>query len=116
MLKMIKYILWLVVITALVLGFDLVMVQVPLEAPGLKQAQNFYVDFRTRILGLTGDYADRKADEIETVIDKSTTPPAEPMSDSRRYLYVDDNGALQFADSLQQVPIKYRQDAQPLAE
>ncbi len=119
MLKLVKYFLWMIVLVALTIGFDRFMVVVPLEAPGLKQTQQFYVDFRARILRLFPEQGKKMqpVDVIEAVIEKKIAPIAEKAKKTgQRYLYVDGSGTLQFADSLQQVPKKYRQDAQPLAE
>ena len=116
MLKLLKYFLWLIVIVALTVGFDQLMVQLPLQSPGLKQTQQFYIDFRTRFTGLLKQDATLKPDAIEAVIEKTTTAPIQPTQKSSRYLYVDESGTLQFADSLQQVPSQYREEAQPLAE
>ncbi len=116
MLKLLKYFLWVVVLLALSLGFDQLMVKLPLHAPGLSQTQQFYVDFRSRLLGLVGGDPSSPSDAIEAVIEKSATVPEPSAKKSNRYLYVDKSGTLQFADSLQQVPSQYRHDAQPLAE
>jgi len=119
MLKLVKYFLWLVVLVALTLGFDRVMVLVPLDAPGLKQTQQFYVDFRTRIIRLFPEQSEKNqpVDAIEAVIEKKIAPiAAKAKKAGQRYLYVDGSGTLQFADNLQKVPEKYRQEAQPLAE
>ena len=116
MLKLLKYFLWLIVILALTGGFDQLMIKLPLDAPGLKQGQQFYVDFRTRLLGFTGGDVSSPPDAIEAVIEQTTTAPVQSSNKPNRYLYVDASGTLQFADSLQQVPSQYRQDAQPLAE
>ena len=116
MLKLIKYFLWIVVLLALTLGFDQLMLKLPLHAPGLKQIQVFYIDFRTRLFGLVRSDTDQKPASIEAVIEKTTPTPKQSAQEPKRYLYVDASGTLQFADSLQQVPSQYRQDAQPLAE
>lgn len=116
MLKLFKYFLWLVVIAALMIGFDRLMVLVPLKAPGLSETQVFYTDFRSRLFNLFGENQRTQQDKIEKVIEKSAKLDPQTMKKTTRYLYVDDNGALQFADSLQQVPFKYRHNAQPLAE
>ena len=115
MLKLLKYFLWVVVILALVVGFDQLMVKLPLHAPGLKQTQLFYLDFRTRLGGLVKKDSPQ-SDVIEAMIEKRATAPVQSTNKSNRYLYVDSSGTLQFADSLQQVPSRYRQEAQPLAE
>ena len=114
MLKLIKYFLWLVVILALSLGFDQLMIQLPLHGPGLKQTQEFYVDFRSRLIGLLNG-STAAADPIDAVI-SAKARPAKTKPANRRYLYVDAAGNLQFADSLQQVPTRFRDSAQPMAE
>ncbi|MBN1958971.1 MAG: hypothetical protein JXQ81_12165 [Desulfuromonadales bacterium] len=116
MLTLFKYFLWLVVIMALTIGFDRLMVLTPLNAPGLKETQIFYTDLRARVLKLFGARPETTKDDIENVIEQSTAAGQKVPVKTTRYLYVDDSGALQFADSLQQVPFKYRQNAQPLAE
>jgi hypothetical protein len=118
MLKLFKYFLWLVVLVALTVGFDQLMVRVPLETPGMKQVQQFYVDFRSRLIQLfpQQNQPPQPVDVIEAVIKKKADPSTGSAKKSGRYLYVDGSGTLQFADSLQQVPQKYRKDAQPLAE
>lgn len=116
MLKLLKYCLWIIVILVLTIGFDQLMVRLPMTAPGLKQTQIFYIDFRARILKLSGRKVQPEEDMIEKVIEKSSKVESKTSTKPIRYLYVDDQGTLQFADSLQQVPIKYRQKAQPLAE
>ncbi|MCK5826637.1 MAG: hypothetical protein KAG93_06345 [Desulfuromusa sp.] len=116
MLRLFKYFLWVVVIVALSVGFDQLMLRVPLHAPGLNQTQQFYVDFRTRLLGLFRTKTKSPPDVIEAVIKKATALSVPATKKPSRYLYVDGNGILQFADSLQQVPRQYRQEAQPIAE
>ena len=117
MLKLLKYFLWIVVLLALALGFDQIMLKSSLSAPGLEQTQRFYVDFRTRLLGLIGDKANsQQATSIDAVIEQTAIVPPKIDKKSNRYLYVDQSGTLQFADNLQQVPSQYRQEAQPLAE
>ena len=116
MLRLLKYFLWVVVVLALTLGFDQLMIELRLHAPGLKQTQRFYVDFRTRLVELIKGDTDPPPDIIEAVIEKTATAPKPTAKKNSRYLYVDGAGTLQFADSLQQVPSQYRQDAQPLAE
>ena len=116
MLKLFKYFLWIVVLLTLTVGFDQLMIRLPLHAPGLKQTQQFYVDFRTRLAGIFGTEAKPQPDVIEAVINKASSPSATPTKKTGQYFYVDGNGDLQFADSLQQVPSQYRQKAQPLAK
>ena len=116
MLRLLKYFLWVVVVLALTLGFDQLMIELRLHTPGLKQTQQFYVDFRTRLVELLKGDTSPQPDIIKAVIEKTATAPKPAAKKTSRYLYVDGAGTLQFADSLQQVPSQYRQDAQPLAE
>lgn len=118
MLKIGKYFLWVVVTLVLAGALDQALVRMPLAIPGLQQTQAFYIDFRSRLLGLvTGTATVAPLPEsIDAVIERSTAPVVAPVVKSKRYLYVDTNGTLQFADSFEQVPAKYRQVAQPLAE
>ena len=118
MLKLVKYLLWILVLLALCLGLDQLLLRTPLDAPGLAQTQRFYVDFRQRLIRLFfAERAQQPGASIEGLIEE--TAPAEsvqPGPPGNRYLYVDDDGVLQFADSLQQVPARYRESAQPLAD
>ena len=87
-----------------------------MEVPVLQQSQTFYLDFRTRLLNLVSNKSDTTPKTIDAVIEQTAKPKSAPSEQLTRYLYVDDSGTLQFADSLQQVPAKYRNEAQPLAE
>ena len=118
MLKFAKYLLWILVLLAIGLGLDQMLTRVPLTAPGLVQTQRFYIDFRQRLghLFFAGSAPEVPA-TIEGLIDRSTPEPAPGANPSgSRYLYVDGDGVLQFADSLQQVPVRYRDSAQPLVD
>ena len=118
MFKMLKLFAWIVFPTLLLLAADQFLVRVPLSLPGATQAQTFYVDFRGRLLDLIGVKQGKPGSgkSIEGVIEATTQAPKEKKSVPQRYLYVDENGALQFADSLSLVPAKYRETAQPLAD
>ena len=116
MFKLFKYTLGFVVILILSIGFDQIMTKTPLNTPGLKESQTFYVDFRARFIGLFVSGSHKPKNTIENVIEKSTQRTPVTKSQPTRYLYVDDNGVLQFADSLKSVPLKYQNDAQPLAD
>lgn len=118
MLKLLKLFAWLVFCLVVLVGVDQLLVRVPLIVPGVQQAQVFYVDFRARLFGLVGidAVANVPGKSIEQVIEATREVPAIKADVEQRYLYVDDSGALQFADSLKQVPARYRSNAQPLAE
>jgi len=114
MFKLLRMLVWLVLVLAVFAGIDQFLLRVPLEAPGLHQVQKFYVDFRGRLFSLAG--IGRQNKSVEQVIESTVPSRTEPVKKGGRYLYVDKDGALQFADSLEEVPPRYRKDAQPLAE
>lgn len=116
MFKLFKYTLGLVAILILAIGFDQIMIKSPFSTPGLKESQLFYVDFRARFIGLFISDSHKPKDTIENVIEKSTQQMPVPTSQAKRYLYVDRNGVLQFAESLKSVPLEYQKDAQTLAD
>jgi len=115
MLKLLRMLLWLILVLVVVGGLDQFLVRVPLETQGLSPVQTFYVDFRSRLLGLVGIETAAEPASIEQVIEATSAAPQQNKK-SQRYLYVDAAGELQFADSLAQVPLKFRKSAQPLAE
>jgi hypothetical protein len=106
---MIRMILWMMVAVAVMLAGDWLLMQRTFDAPGLHQGQRFYRDFRTRLLNLNSPTQDPigQAIEAETTPGQGTSTP--------RFLYVDRDGELHFADHLEQVPEAYRQSAQSLA-
>ncbi len=87
-----KVLLWMAVVAALLIAADQAMVRLP-GPPG--EARQGYLDLRSDLLGGAVD-----------------APQA--ASPSPRYVYVDADGDLHFADSLQEVPSVYRSEAQRL--
>ncbi len=135
MFNLFRYFLWLVVICAMALGFDQLMMSFPQTTPGLVETQKFYVDFRQRLTNLILDHKNppatipptaqrsqpklpaktaEQADSIASVITK--TAVSKVKESANRYLYVDGQGDLQFADHLEQIPKRYRDSAQALAK
>jgi len=120
MFKMTRWFIWGLFSLLLLTAIDQVLLRVDLPVPGYSEVHEFYVDFRSRLLGLTGNdsvgriiTAKKKSlDSVRSSVTTTTTPAVK----TPRYLYVDSEGALQFVDSLEQVPLQYRRDAQPLAE
>ncbi|MFO7576852.1 MAG: hypothetical protein R6W66_03905 [Pelovirga sp.] len=106
---MIRMILWLMVAVAVTLAGDWLLMQRTFEVPGLHQGQRFYRDFRTRLLNLNSS----PRDPIGQAIEAQSAP--EQRTSTPRFLYVDRDGELHFADHLEQIPAAYRQTAQPLA-
>lgn len=113
MFKLLKLLIWIGVFVGFALAVDQLLVKRPLSAPGVKQFQVFYVDFRTRLLTL---FNQQSAPSIEELIQQSPTKQERSAASQRRHLYVDDQGVIHFADSLTEVPPAYRQGAQPLEE
>ena len=115
MFKLLRMFFWLVLVLVVLAGLDQFLVRVPLDAPGLSHTQTFYNDFRSRLLGLAGVKAVPAVTSIDEVIEASgsVTKVGQKV---RRYLYADESGGLQFVDSLEQVPARFRSVAQPLTE
>lgn len=113
---MIRIVRWLVLLVLTLVVFaalDQALVRVPMKLPVLEQFQEFYVDFRGRLLGLVE--TQKKKPSIEQVIETTEKTAAVPEKESApRYLYVDETGALQFANSLKEVPLKFRKEAKPM--
>lgn len=116
MFKMFKYILMLIVVLLLAISFDQVMMRSSINVPGARAGQQFYVDFRTRLIRLLTPATNKATNSIEKVIETSTHQTPQSSAPAQRYLYVDPHGVLQFADSLQDVPPEFRKEAQPLAD
>lgn len=119
MFKITRWFIWGLFSLLLLTAIDQIMLRADLPIPGYVEIREFYVDFRSRLLGLTGN------DPVARTITTNRQKPAgsKPSNSSGpatkvplRYLYVDTDGALQFADSLDQVPLQYRRDAQPLSD
>ncbi|RME35456.1 MAG: hypothetical protein D6794_09550 [Deltaproteobacteria bacterium] len=114
--KLRRFLLWSLVFLVLLAACDQVLVRLPAGDGALAVVQQFYVDFRRRLFGLVTGEAPRS---IEQVIEKAAQPsgPAKGAAASSagpRYLYVDGDGNLQFAESLQEIPAAFRSSAQKL--
>jgi len=118
--KLRNFIVWSLVFVGLLLAFDLLMVRTTALPPWAAGVQRFYVDFRGRIFNLVGG---AQTVSIEQVIATSAQPEQAQATKqttgsntAQRFLYADADGALHFADSLNEVPKQYRAAAQPLQE
>lgn len=119
----------------LLLAIDQAFVHLPLDLPGLRQSQSFYLDFRSRLLGLApavkvpGLSVEQliEAEERASTKPKAVVPaPAKQQAVKAeaapkggagpRYLYPDASGQLQFADRLEEIPAEFRTKAQLLAQ
>jgi hypothetical protein len=101
---------WAVVFLLLLLATDQALLRLSFDPPLLREFQLCYREFRCR---LTGGDCRQEPETIEAVIAGGEGRSAVA---AQRYLYVDGQGALQFADRLEDVPAAYRNQAQPLAE
>ena len=116
--KMTGFLVWSLVFLLVLLAADQLLVHVKLEGKGLTAVQTFYLDFRSRLFALVDG---QPAPSVESLIKQAETPPTKPAGPpaaekSPRYLYVDRDGELHFAESLQEVPAEFRQEAQALSE
>jgi hypothetical protein len=120
MFRLAKIFLWTLVFVALLLAIDQFFLRVPATVPAHVAVRQFYIDLRGRMGLLLG--GERRA-TVESVIEQIDGRPAArearpaplvPAEPSPRYLYVDAEGQLQFADSLEEVPSRFRREARPL--
>jgi len=112
-----RFLLWTIFFLALLVVTDQLLLKLSLTTPGASQFQTFYRDFRSRLIGLLEG---PPATTIDQVIDQAAPPPgktpAAATPPAARYIYVDGQGQLQFAESLSEVPKAYRPSAQPLKD
>jgi hypothetical protein len=97
------FLLWVVLFALLLVAADQAMLRLTPQGPLLGELQDCYRDLRSRLLIHTSP------DAIEELLEQSEAP-------SQSYFYADRQGELHFVDSLQQVPARYRNEAQLLAE
>lgn len=110
-----KAIFWVIIFFVLLLAVDQFMLRVEFKTGGTRVAQEFYLDFRQRLIGLVGGPEPTTVEEVIT--DKAPSPaPAAPATPAPRYLYADENGQLQFANSMEDIPPQFRKDAQRMEE
>ena len=133
--RLIKPIFWTFLFLIMLLVIDQFFVQVPPVHPAHEAISNFYRDFRGRLIDLTLGEKQAEPKSVEAVIekqqaaenkvatkveetDKKQALPTQNTSPekSQRYIYSDGKGELHFADSLEEVPDKYRGQAQPMGK
>ncbi len=116
-----RFLLWTLVFALLLLGIDQLLLHMRLDLPVYRETRSFYLDLRGRLLG-TGPSRPRS---VEEVIESTDEPPAThprpqgtrettPSDTGPGYLYVDREGNLNFADTLADVPARYRSEAQKM--
>lgn len=132
--------LWTICFLALLLALDQLALHLKPATPLLQELQSGYRTFRSRLLG----HRPQPPLTIEAVIDRNSnrpspkttvqpspkplkrkveTPPRktavkQPTATpaAGKYLYVDADGELQFADRLEDIPPALRKEAQPLRD
>jgi len=85
------------------------------QAPGTFSLQEFYQDFRNRLLGHAPAKATKPVPPAPGPA-KTLPPPPVVSTDHPQFIYVDREGQLQFADSLEEIPTEFRGQAQKLAQ
>ncbi|MDY0189111.1 MAG: hypothetical protein RBR22_00100 [Desulfuromonas sp.] len=113
---------WLISFVLLLLVCDQFLLRYPgTDNPILHDFQSFYKDLRKRVLAL--DYHGQPHSVQQTIIEhggNKSIPEildevAEPdAAEIGRYIYVDEQNTLNFADSLQQIPAHLRASAKKL--
>lgn len=127
--RVFKPLFWCLVFLLVLVAVDQLLVRVPPVHPAHAAVREFYRDFRSRLFSIIEIVPTDKPQTIEAVIDqKRKSSVATPSSQTRpaaqsaaaakptRYVYADQDGALQFADSLEQVPAAFRASAEPLED
>ncbi len=117
MIRIARFLIWTVVFLAILAALDQFMVRVPMKITGVQSVQRFYVDFRGRIQRLVLKTARSLpaggAPTVESIIEKTETAPprpapVQPEARGPKFFYVDGQGELRFADSLDEVPERFR--------
>lgn len=114
-----KAIVWSIVFVALLLATDQFMLRVEFSQSQMQVARSFYLDFRQRLIALGGS---SDHDSVGAVIEL-TQPDTMPdvvrrrnEGDSPRYLYLDAEGTIQFADSIEEIPTALRDGVERLSD
>lgn len=97
-----RFLLWTALFLLLLVAADQTMLHVAPKNSLLVELQNCYMDLRSRLLA-------SQSNSIEELLEP--TIPSE-----KSYFYADRQGELHFVDSLKEVPLPYRSEAQPLDE
>lgn len=135
-----KALFWIFCFLALLLTMDQIALRLQPSTPLMQELQSDYREFRSRLF----EKKPRQPLTIEAVINADTSPPvkkpqkvtaqkphnvsskvsrpqtglqkktAAPTAD--KYLYVDADGELQFADGLEEIPAALRSGAKPLKD
>jgi len=110
-----KAIFWVIVFFCILITFDQFLLRVEFKTGGMQVAQEFYLDFRQRLINLGGEPQPKSVEDVISDRDSTVATPAREEK-SPRYLYADEHGQLQFADSMEDIPPQFRKDAQRMDE
>jgi len=113
--KPLQFLLWTFVFLCLLVFIDQALTRISIQAPVLSPLQEFYRDFRSRLLGTGLPEPAREIPPPAQPVKKPSPLPA-VSTDQPRFIYVDRDGQLQFADSLEEIPTEFRGKAQKLAQ
>ncbi len=122
--RLARPLLWTLLFLLILVGIDQFFMRVPTRQPALNVVREFYLDLRTRMLHLVPR---QKPTSVEAVIEQAEQAPAKPrpqpavkkpappvVANEPSYFYADDQGELRFADSLDEIPVRFRKEAQRL--
>lgn len=115
--KMTFAFIWFVSFLLLLLVCDQFLLRYPgKDLPLLNDFQQFYQDFRQRLVKLEAQRSTPSTvEEVLTVHEQQISQPASAEQETR-YLYLDEQGALNFADRLDEIPPSFRHSAKPLGQ
>lgn len=122
--RVLRGLFWIIVFIGLLLAGDRALMRWQPQAPLLTELHGGYREFRQRLLGLLPQTVPKPAPPEGR---QEPAPPRRPAAQpgppkkaeaaarsTKRYLYVDQQGELQFADRLEDIPTTLRSSAQPL--
>mgnify|MGYP001237905385 CR=1 FL=1 len=111
--KIVSFLLWSVCFVVLLAIGDQFLLRYPGKSvPVLHEFQQFYRSFRSRLLDTELPSPVEQASPGRQVQNVSVPPVATPQAP--QYVYVDQDGQLNFAVSLDEIPRAFRDGAQPL--
>nr|WP_320114493.1 hypothetical protein [uncultured Desulfuromonas sp.] len=110
--KIISFLIWSVCFIVLLMITDQFLLRYPgSSVPVLSEFQQFYQSFRRQLF----QSSPPKDSNPETVSAGShDSPPAVRQPVAPQYIYVDQDGQLNFASSMEEIPRQFRDAAEPL--
>jgi hypothetical protein len=114
-----KAIIWTILFIVLLLAADQFMLRVEFSQPQMQVARSFYLDFRERLIALGGEGEPESVEAVIESTEADTIPEAftrRNEGEALRYFYIDTDGNIQFADSIEEIPRELRNSAERLAD